>query len=115
MNVRWPSPALSAILAIHSSTSPRALVRPLSRSSARVARVGAFGMDSRLVACWSLLDSDRTRTGLQTFVLTRLLHAKRGAARRLNIMERYLSPEAGAMSRSGSVEPSALLQAEIGP
>jgi hypothetical protein len=43
MKARAPSPALSPILARHSSTSLRAL-RPLSRSSARVASVGVFGI-----------------------------------------------------------------------
>ena len=43
MKARAPSPAGSAILARHSSTSLRAVVRPASRSAARLASVGWFG------------------------------------------------------------------------
>src|ERR1700732_2026077 len=49
MKARAPSPDVSAILARHSSTSLRALVRPFSRSSARAASVGIFGIGTRLV------------------------------------------------------------------
>src|SRR6476469_5349979 len=42
MKVRAPSPDGSEILARHSSTSLRALVRPFPRSSARAASVGVF-------------------------------------------------------------------------
>src|SRR5215470_17489049 len=49
MKVRCPSPAGSAIRAMHSSTSLRAVVRPVSRSPASAARVG-FGM---MLACLS--------------------------------------------------------------
>src|ERR1700722_10381195 len=44
MKTRAPSPEASAILARHWTTSLRALMRPLSRSSAKVASVGVFGM-----------------------------------------------------------------------
>src|SRR5579872_945053 len=44
IKAREPSPNLSAILARHSSTSLRALVRPASRSWASEISVGIFGM-----------------------------------------------------------------------
>src|SRR5579871_2196718 len=59
---RAPSPDLSAILARHSSTSLRALVRPLSRSAARLVSVGISGM---VVVLVDRLKSIRNRIDLQ--------------------------------------------------
>src|SRR5882757_9875865 len=55
MKVRWPSPAGSAILAMHCSTSLRAEVAPLARSAAREASVGLSGMAFTSRLCTSKL------------------------------------------------------------
>src|ERR1700733_57141 len=62
-NARAPSPDLSEILARHSSTSFRALVRPLSRSAARAVSVGV--LDMVVVASWTTLQSIRNGIDLQ--------------------------------------------------
>src|ERR1017187_659531 len=65
MKARAPSPDLSAILARHASTSLRALVRPLSRSSASAASVGMFGMAFSASSLFDRLFTVRSGVDLQ--------------------------------------------------
>src|ERR1700688_773471 len=88
MNVRCPSPEASAIRSRQASTILRALVRPLSRSSASSANVGTLSIALSPRGCLIDLVIVRNRLDLQI--------EQRGAQRFAMRVERERSRDAAA-------------------